>query len=187
MYYGWAGKILRIDLSKRKILKQPLSQQLARNFVGGRGLGAKILFDELKPRTDPLSENNILIVAVGPLTGTSIPTSRCVFVTKSPLTHAYLCSFMGGFFPAELKFAGYDALIVSGKAEEPVYIWIKDDEVEIRNAKANGAIAVGVASDEVKGHGWNEAKVDRLTKADCDILIPDFSNSDELLNYLFGK
>lgn len=135
MYYGWAGKILRIDLSKRKILKQPLSQQLARNFVGGRGLGAKILFDELKPRTDPLSENNILIVAVGPLTGTSIPTSRCVFVTKSPLTHAYLCSFMGGFFPAELKFAGYDALIVSGKAEEPVYIWIKDDEVEIRNAK----------------------------------------------------
>jgi aldehyde:ferredoxin oxidoreductase len=159
MFYGWAGNILRIDLSKGKIVKQPLPEQLARDFVGGRGIGAKILFDELKPGTDPLSAKNILIAAVGPLTGTPIPTSRCTFVTKSPLTQAYICSFMGGFFPAELRFAGYDVLIISGKARKPVYIWIKDDDVEIRDAKEFWGMQTDEAEEKIRQKTDPKARV----------------------------
>lgn len=150
MFYGWAGNILRIDLSKAKTVKQPLPEQLAKDFVGGRGFGAKILFDELKHGTDPLSPDNILIAALGPLTGTPIPTSRCTFITKSPLTQAYLNSSMGGFFPAELRFAGYDALIISGKAEKPVYIWIKDEDFEIRDAKEFWGMNTDEAEEKIR-------------------------------------
>jgi aldehyde:ferredoxin oxidoreductase len=134
MFCGWAGKVLNIDLSREKIVRKTLPKKLARDFLGSRGFGAKIIFDELKPKTDPLSAGNILIVAVAPLTGAAIATSRCTFVTKSPLTQAYLCSSMGGYFPAELKFAGYDLLIIRGRAEKPVYVSIKNDNVDICDA-----------------------------------------------------
>jgi aldehyde:ferredoxin oxidoreductase len=129
------GKILRIDLSTGKMTKEPLDESLARNFIGGRGIASKILYDELPAGTDPLSPDNKLIFSAGPLTGTSAPTGgRYMVVTKGPLNGAIASSNSGGFFGKEFKTAGYDLIIFEGKSEKPVYVWIKDDEVEIRDA-----------------------------------------------------
>jgi aldehyde:ferredoxin oxidoreductase len=108
---------------------------LARLFIGGRGLASKILFDEIDPKVDPLSEGNKLIFATGPLTGTNAPTGgRYMVITKGPLTGTIASSNSGGFFGAELKFAGWDMIIFEGKAEKPVYLSIHDDKVEIKDA-----------------------------------------------------
>ncbi|MEM1883615.1 MAG: aldehyde ferredoxin oxidoreductase family protein [Candidatus Bathyarchaeia archaeon] len=133
--YGYAGKILRINLSKKSYAVEPLKDSLIKHFIGGRGFGIKILWDELPANIDPLSPENKIVVSVGPLTGTKVQSaSRWVAQFKSPLTGIYCRSVGGGYFGAELKFAGYDAIIVEGKAEKPTYIWIHDDSVEFRDA-----------------------------------------------------
>ncbi|MEM2816643.1 MAG: aldehyde ferredoxin oxidoreductase N-terminal domain-containing protein, partial [Candidatus Bathyarchaeia archaeon] len=134
-FSGYMGKILRIDLTHSKWTAEPLRKDLAESFIGGRGFGIKILFDELKNGIDPLSPENKLIITVGPLTGTKAQSaSRWIAQFKSPLTGAYCRSVGGGFFGAELKFAGYDAIVVEGRSEKPVYVWIKDDCVEFKDA-----------------------------------------------------
>jgi len=133
--YGYAGKILWIDLTTKsyKVTDTPLD--LAKNFIGARGFGAKLLWDNLKPGTDPLSPDNMLIFSVGPLAGTAAQSASRFFVTfKSPLTGGYFRSVAGGHFGAEMKFAGYDAIVVRGRAEKPTYLWIHDDQVEFRDA-----------------------------------------------------
>ncbi len=132
---GLNGRILRVNLSNGIISKEEIDETLARDFIGGRGLASRILFDELSPGIDPLGPENKLIFAAGPLTGTSAPTSgRYMVVTKGPLNGAIASSNSGGFFGSEFKTAGYDLIIFEGKAERPVYVWIKDDKVEIRDA-----------------------------------------------------
>lgn len=135
--YGWAGKILEVDLSREKIGEAKLDEELARDFVGGRGLGVKILYDRVGPDIKPLDSENLLIFAAGPLTGTLAPASgrHCV-VTKSPLTGTVFDAHSGGFWGAELRFAGYDAIVVQGQAKRPVYLWVSDGKVELRNANA---------------------------------------------------
>ena len=133
---GYCGKILRVNLTTGEIKKEELDLGIAKKFIGGRGLGSYILFKEIDPAVDPLSPENKIIFATGPLTGSSAPTSRYMVITKSPLTGAIACSNSGGFWGAELKFAGYDLIIVEGKAQNPSYIYIKDDTVEIKDAKA---------------------------------------------------
>lgn len=133
---GYTGKVLRVDLSEEKVSTEPLNREWAKQFVGGKGLGARYLFDELKPGTDPMSPENVLSIWTGPLVGTLVPlTSRYVIVTKSPLTGTFLDSYAGGFFGPEVKYAGFDGMIIKGKASKPVYLWLKDGEVEIRDAK----------------------------------------------------
>lgn len=132
---GYNGKILRINLSNRTIKKEELNLELAQKFIGGRGLGTKIMMDEVDPAVDPFSPDNKLIFVTGPLTGTSTPTGgRYMVVTKSPLTGTVACSNSGGYWGAELKFAGYDAIIFEGKASSPVYLNIVDDKVELKDA-----------------------------------------------------
>jgi len=131
--FGYMGQILRVNLTERKIAVERLEGDTARRFIGGMGLGAKILFDELKPGIDPLGPQNKLIVATGVLAGLPFPHKISV-VAKSPLTGIYGEATAGGFFGQELKFAGFDAVIVEGKAEDPVYLWIHDGEAEIRDA-----------------------------------------------------
>ncbi len=129
------GVILRINLSTGDIKKESLDESFARNFLGGRGIASKILYDELPAGMDPLSPENKLIFAAGPLTGTSAPTGgRYMVVTKGPLNGTIASSNSGGFFGKEFKTAGYDLIIFEGKAEKPSYVWIKDDQVEIRDA-----------------------------------------------------
>jgi aldehyde:ferredoxin oxidoreductase len=134
-YFGYAGKILRINLNTKNFVVEPLKKELIKLFVGGRGFGIKILWDELPAGIDPLSPENKLVFSVGPLTGTRVQSaSRWVAQFKSPLTGIYCRSVGGGYFGAELKFAGYDAIIVEGQAEKPTYVWINDDNVEFRDA-----------------------------------------------------
>jgi len=133
--YGYHGKILRINLKERSIKKEDLDLNLAKKYLGGRGLGNKILMDEVGATVDALSPENKLIIATGPLSGTPTPTGgRYMVITKSPLTGTIACSNSGGRWGAELKFAGYDLIIVEDQADSPVYISIKDDNVEIKDA-----------------------------------------------------
>ncbi len=132
---GWTGTILRVNLSNGTITKEPLDRQMAREYIGGRGLATKILYDEIDPKLDPLGPANALILVTGPLTGTNAPTGgRYMVVTKSPLTGAIACSNSGGYVGAEMKYAGYDMVIFEGKSPMPVYLWVNNDKVEIREA-----------------------------------------------------
>jgi len=132
---GYGGKIIRINLSENKIEKSDLSQKFAKEYIGGRGFIAKILYDKLPSGVDPLGPENKLIMTTGPLSGVFWPSAaKVVFGTKSPLTGGYADSNMGGFLMAEMKYAGYDMIIFEGKAENPCYIFIDDDIVEIRDA-----------------------------------------------------
>jgi aldehyde:ferredoxin oxidoreductase len=133
---GYSGKVLRVNLTDKTYKVEPLPLEVAKNFIGGAGFGIKYLYDELPPRTDPLGPENKIIFAVGPLTGSSILSASRISVTsKSPLTNAVGTALSGGYFPVEMKFAGYDAIIVEGKAEKPTFIWVKDSEVHFRDAK----------------------------------------------------
>lgn len=129
------GKLLQIDLSNKKISEINVEDDVVRNFLGAKGLGAYLLYTMLKSQTDPLSPDNLLMFLNGPLTGTSFPTSgRTTVVTKSPLTELFLDSHAGGFFGPELKKTGYDGIVLKGASEKPVYLWINDGKVEIRDA-----------------------------------------------------
>lgn len=133
---GWAGRILRVDLTRGEYSIEDLAPDLAEKFIGGRGLAAKFLFDEVDPKIDPLSPENKLFFSSGPLCGTgALASGRCEVITKSPLTGAIADSSFGGYFASELKYAGYDLIIFEGKSPHPVYLLIWDDDVEIKPAQ----------------------------------------------------
>ena len=137
MLYGYAGKILRVDLTTCKISEKPLDKQLLERFVGGVGFASKLLYDEVPAWIDAFDPLNLLIFSTGPLTGTPAPcTGRHFIAAKSPLTGYFGDSSAGGFWGAELKAAGYDAILLSGRSARPVYLWINDGDVEIRDASA---------------------------------------------------
>ncbi len=133
---GITGKILRVNLSKKTSSIQETSGDLIEKFIGGRGLGAYYLYNEVGPEVKPLSPDNKLIFMNGPLSGSLIPgNSRICATFKSPLTKTYYYSLCGGYWGTELKFAGFDGLIIEGKSDELVYLWISDDVVEIKSAE----------------------------------------------------
>lgn len=134
--YGWTGVFLQVDLSKNKAVAENYSSDLALNFLGGRGFAAKILWDKLKPGTDPLSPENILIFATGPLTGIGLPNSgKLVVAAKSPLTGGYGDGNIGTLAAVYMRKAGYDALVIEGKAESPVILHVKNQVAEFVDAK----------------------------------------------------
>jgi aldehyde:ferredoxin oxidoreductase len=134
--YGFTGQVLRVNLTERKTSTEVLSENDARKFLGGRGLAIDILYRELKPRIDPLGVENKLVFSVGPVNAVGIPgDTRFVVAGKSPLTGIWGEGNCSGWFADGLKKSGYDALIVEGVSESPVYIWINDENVEIRDAK----------------------------------------------------
>ena len=133
--YGYAGKILRVNLTDDKISKEPLDREEARQYLGGRGFNAYRLYKELEAGIDPLGPENKLMIATGPLVGTMFPTaSRFNVSAKSPLTGIFGDTNAGGHFASEMKFAGYDQIIIEGAAEQPSYINIRDDSVEVLRA-----------------------------------------------------
>lgn len=135
MIYGYAGTILRVDLSRGVITRSALSEELVDEYVGGRGFIAKMLYEELPPGTDPFDEQNMVIIATGPLSGHFLPGSGKTHLgSKSPATGGYGDSNIGGHFAPALKYAGYDMLVVTGKAVRPSYLLIDDHKVEIRFA-----------------------------------------------------
>ncbi len=134
--YGWIGAFLNIDLSRSKAVIEQYDEQLAFNFLGGRGFAVKILWDRLKRGTDPLSPENKIIFAGGPLTGIGLPNSgKLVIASKSPLTRGYGDGNIGTLAAVHMRKAGYDAVIIQGKAEAPVVLYIKDKIIEFQDAK----------------------------------------------------
>jgi len=132
---GYFGKILRVDLTSGEIRTEELEDGTAESFIGGNGLGTKILCEETTVDTDPLGSENPLIFAVGPLTGTGLFNSdRFDVVSRSPLTGIYGEASAGGFWGGKFKRCGFDALVVKGKADKPVYLYIENDNAEIRDA-----------------------------------------------------
>ena len=161
---GYMGRILRVNLSDGRIAKEPLPRELAEKYIGGRGFGSKILYDSLKDpgQVDPLGPENVLIFSTGPLNGTMSPSSgRYTVTTKSPLTGLFGDANSGGAFGAEIKYAGYDVIIIEGRAKELVYLNIRDDEVEILPApELKGKGVMKTTDDLVERHG-------RDTKVAC--------------------
>jgi aldehyde:ferredoxin oxidoreductase len=136
MQGGYAGKLLFANLTKGTLEEKPLSEELARNFISGYGIGAKVLYDRMKPGADPLGPDNILGFVSGLLNGTgALFGGRYMVVCKSPVTGGWNDANSGGFFGPELKRAGFDGVFVSGASNKPVYIYIKDGKSEIRDAK----------------------------------------------------
>ena len=133
---GWAGRILDVDLTAREVREIPLEESLALGHLGGLGFGMKTLYDSVGPEVDPLSPQSVLTIANGPLAGTMSPASaRICVVAKSPLTGIFARSNSGGFWGAELKLAGYDALVFRGASDAPVYLDIQDDRVALCDAR----------------------------------------------------
>lgn len=134
--HGWRGKGLVINLSEKKVKDIELSKEVLKQYIGGTGLGFKLIYDHYDVTLDPFDPRTPLILAVGPLTGSKVfGAARHSIISFSPLTNTIADALSGGFFGVELKFAGYDAVIIEGKSEEPVYIYIEDGTVEIRDAK----------------------------------------------------
>ena len=132
---SWNRKILRVNLTAGTCTPEPLNMQWADEYLGSRGLGTKYLTEEIDPKVDPLSPENKMIMATGPLTGTMASTGgRYTVITKGPLTGAIACSNSGGFFGAEMKFAGWDMIIFEGKSPKPVYLYVENDKAELRDA-----------------------------------------------------
>src|SRR5207253_3886249 len=131
----WTGRLLRVNLTTGRCAAEPLRQEWLRDYVGGRGLAARYLYEELDPTVDALGPENRMIFATGPLTGTNVPTgARYMVVTKGALTGAITTSNSGGHWGPELKFAGYDFLILEGRAPRPSYLSIYNDRVEVHDA-----------------------------------------------------
>jgi aldehyde:ferredoxin oxidoreductase len=132
---GYIGKMLFVDLTQQTTEERELTEEVAKNFIGGYGIGARVLYDMMKPGADPLGPDNVLGFVTGPLTGTgAFFSGRYTVVCKSPVTGGWNDANSGGFFGPELKKAGYDAVFISGAAEKPVYLWIDDGKAEIRDA-----------------------------------------------------
>ena len=148
---SWTGKLLRVNLSTSDCTVEEIPKDWLHEYIGGRGLADRYLYEELDPTVDPLAPENKMIFATGPLTGTPAPCgSRYMVVTKGALTGAITTSNSGGYFGPELKFAGYDLLIVEGKAAKPSYLYIYDDQVEVRDASAYWGKLVGETEDGLR-------------------------------------
>jgi len=175
MLNGYGGQVLRVDLTRGTIDRTELDPDLAREYLGGRGFAAKVLYSELEKGADPLGEANKLVAAAGPLSGLLIPgAGKTTFAAKSPATGGYADSNVGGMFSAEMKYAGYDLIIVEGVSPEPVYLFIEDDTVELRDAKpywGKGAITAETMLKEALGEQFQIALIgpggENLVKFGC--------------------
>jgi aldehyde:ferredoxin oxidoreductase len=158
MSYRW--QILRVNLSTGIASKEPLNKMWAEQYFGGRGLGAKYLYEELPKGVGALSPENKLVFATGPLSGTIVPCSgKLAVISKSPATGAIVDSSIGGTFASKLKYAGYDLLIIEGQAGGPVYLEINDDRVEIHDAKHLWGKGISETEKVLKGTNGHEKAV----------------------------
>jgi aldehyde:ferredoxin oxidoreductase len=148
--FGLAGKVLRVDLSTRETVYEPLSEEVARQYLGGRGFAAHILYRELEPGIDPLAAENKMVIAAGVLTGTPTPAgNRTELAAKSPLTGIWGHATFGGRFGRELKRSGFDVVIIQGASESPVYLQLGDGKAELRDASHLWGLETGPAQDSI--------------------------------------
>jgi len=131
---SYTRNLMEINLTEHSSQIRHVEDELIQLYLGGRGFGTRLIFDYLKTGVEPLSEENIIFVLTGPLTGTPAPCMRLTLVTKSPATNTFCASYIGGHIGAEIKTAGYDGIIIIGKSEKPVYLDIVNDKVKIKDA-----------------------------------------------------
>ncbi|MFX1513893.1 MAG: aldehyde ferredoxin oxidoreductase family protein [Promethearchaeota archaeon] len=163
---GWTGTILRVNLTRGKINKQPLDKSVAKNFIGGRGFNSLTLFNEIKQGIDPLGSENVLCLAPGSLTGTGMPLSSRVEVsTLSPYSGILGDGNAGGHFPTYLKRAGYDQIVITGKAPKPAYLWIDDGDIEIIDASDFWGTTIWETVDSLKKVHGEDIKVAGIGQA----------------------
>ncbi|MCK4792648.1 MAG: aldehyde ferredoxin oxidoreductase, partial [Desulfobacteraceae bacterium] len=133
---GYAGQILFVNLTDGSIQVKPLEREFALKYIGGRGFTSRILLDEVKPGIDPYCPDNVVVIAAGTLSGTPTPSSgRLVVAAKSPMTGGLGDANSGGYWSPELKYAGFDAIVIRGTSKDPVYLWIEDGRAELRPAQ----------------------------------------------------
>jgi aldehyde:ferredoxin oxidoreductase len=164
---SWARKILRVNLTKGTCTAEPLNMEWARAYIGSRGLATKYLASEIDPKVDPLSPDNKIIWATGPLTGTTASTGgRYTVVTKGPLTGAIACSNSGGHWGAELKMAGWDMVIFEGKAPKPVYLYLENDQAQLLDAADLWGKSVWETEPAIRAkHGDEQIRVSSIGRA----------------------
>ena len=149
--HGWTGKVLRVDLTSGTPRVEPIPEAWLEGYLGSRGVADRYLHELMNPAVDPLSPENVLIFTTGPITGTPVPCgARYTVVTKGALTGAITTSNSGGHFGPELKYAGYDLLILEGKAPRPSYLFVYDDRVELRDASRYWGRTVGETEDGLR-------------------------------------
>ena len=149
--HGWTGKVLRVDLTSGTPRVEPIPEAWLEGYLGSRGVADRYLHELMDPAVDPLSPENVLIFTTGPITGTPVPCgARYTVVTKGALTGAITTSNSGGHFGTELKYAGYDLLILEGKAPRPSYLFVYDDRVELRDASHYWGRTVGETEDGLR-------------------------------------
>src|SRR5262245_41015339 len=159
--HGWSGRILRVNLTIGEIKVDPTSPDWARDYIGGRGRAELYLYEEMDPKADPLGPDNVPIFPTRQHTGTNTSfVARYMVVTKGALTNAITTSNSGGHWGPELKFAGYDMVILHGRSPEPVYLWIHDDHVELRSARHVWGRGVSETEDRIRDEvGIPDAKI----------------------------
>ncbi|WP_461206776.1 aldehyde ferredoxin oxidoreductase family protein [Clostridium sp. DL1XJH146] len=158
--FGWCGKLIRVNLDNGEIKTEPLNMEDAKLYLGARGLGTKIMVNEVDPKVDALGHDNKLIFLTGPLTGTLASSAgRYEVIAKAPLTGTIGASNSGGYFGPELKFAGYDGIIFEGIAEKPMYLYVKDNIIELRGAEHLWGKTVYDTTDELLKETDSNAKV----------------------------
>jgi len=161
MLSGYAGKIGWVNLTEETVNVKDLEEEIARKYLGGKGLGAYLLYNNLSPNTDPYAPENNLIFITGPLTGTTFPAAaRSGVITKSPMTGTFLDTYAGGFFGPHMKGAGFDAIVITGKATNPVYLMIEGGEISINHAER----LWGLSSSETENRLRRGLKLDKKSK-----------------------
>jgi len=159
MMKGYAGKICRIDLTSGQVRAEELKESVARKYLGGKGLGAYLLYSGMRPQLDPFDPDNMLIFVAGPLTGTSFPTvSRGAAVTKSPMTGTFLDSYAGGLFGPCIRYSGYDAFVITGRAKSPVYLMVDQGKISIRDAATLWGLSTTETENRLKGDLGSDGK-----------------------------
>ncbi|MHA2020278.1 MAG: aldehyde ferredoxin oxidoreductase family protein [Candidatus Thorarchaeota archaeon] len=150
-YKGYAGHYAEVDLTKGKVHKREMEKEWARLYLGGTGVAARILWEETGPDTDPLSPENVLVLGTGPLTGVMFsPSGRMMFAAKGPLTGVWAESHVGGFFGPEVKYAGFDFVILKGRSPKPVYLFLRDGKVELLDASHLWGRETDVTTDMIR-------------------------------------
>ncbi len=158
-YKGYAGQWLHVNLTTGSVTSQPYDRALAERYLGGNGFGTRLLWDHVGPEVAPLAPESLLIFSTGPLCGTLVPNpGRMEIIAKSPLTGIYGDSNAGGFLGPELKFAGWDAVVVTGRSDRPVYLAIRDDRVEIRDAGELWGLTTSETEDAIRDL-WEDTDV----------------------------
>jgi aldehyde:ferredoxin oxidoreductase len=178
--HGWTGKILRVDLSSGKISTEPLNTKWANDYVGARGLGTKYYVEEVDPTVDALGSDNKLIYMTGPLTGTfGTSAGRYEIVAKSPLTGTIGAANSGGWYGPQIKYAGYDGIIFEGVSEKPVYLYIYDDVVELRDASELWGLNIHETTDALNEQLGEDFKIAAIGQSGENLSLFACINNDK--------